>query len=151
MICCKNDNLKMNTDKAIDGKVKLSFKSFKLLKTKMSLFPLYDILNKEYPEKDLSIKQKEEFVSKIEKIDDTGKDLVYSLIQFYRIENENEKLSETLPYKGIRETTSEKGKEDLSWCFTDFPIKLRHILHTFIKMHVQSMEEEKLRQDRLIV
>jgi len=117
----------------------------------MSLFPLYDILNKEYPEKDLSIKQKEEFVSKIEKIDDTGKDLVYSLIQFYRIENENEKLSEALPYKGIRETTSEKGKEDLSWCFTDFPIKLRHILHTFIKMHVQSMEEEKLRQDRLIV
>lgn len=132
-------------------KIKLSFKSLKLLKTKMSLFPLYDMLNKEYPKKDLTVKQKEEFVSKIEKIDDTGRDLVYSLIQFYRIENEHEKLSDILPYKGIREVTSKKGKENLSWCFTDFPIKLRHILHTFIKMHVQSMEEEQSRQDRLIV
>lgn len=109
------------------------------------------MLNKEYPKKDLTVKQKEEFVTKIEKIDDTGRDLVYSLIQFYRIENEHEKLSDILPYKGIREVTSKKGKENLSWCFTDFPIKLRHILHTFIKMHVQSMEEEQSRQDRVIV
>ena len=128
----------------------MSFKSSKLLKTNMSVFPLYNTLNKEYPKKDLTIKQKEEFIAKIEKIDDTGRDLVYSLIQFYRIQNENEKLSEVLPYKGIREATSKKGKEDLTWCFTNFPIKLRHILYTFINIHVQSMEEEQSRQDRLI-
>ena len=110
----------------------------------MSNFPLYDSLNKDFPKKDLTVKEKEEFVSKIQDIDETGRDLVYALIQFYSIENEKKKLSEDLPYKGNRLVMS-KSKENLTWSFTDFPIKLRHILYKFIKMHNQSMEEEKLR------
>ena len=113
----------------------------------MSNFPLFDSLNKEIPKKDLTIKEKEEFVSKIQDIDATGRDLIYALIQFYHMGNGKEKLSDELPYKGKRFSLC-KGKEDLSWSFTDFPIPLRHILYKFIKIHTQSMEEEEERQKR---
>ena len=113
----------------------------------MSNFPLFDSLNKELPKKDLTIKEKEEFVSKIQDIDTIGKDLIYALIQIYYIGNGKEKLLNELPYKGKRCSLS-KGKEDLTWTLTDFPIPLRHILYKFIKIHTQSMEEEEERQKR---
>ena len=99
----------------------------------MSNFPLFDSLNKEIPKKDLTIKEKEEFVSKIQDIDTTGRDLIYALIQFYHMGNGKEKLSDELPYKGKRFSLC-KGKEDLTWSFTDFPIPLEidkhECLHT---------------------
>lgn len=115
----------------------------------MSNFPLYDSLNKDFPKKDLTIKEKEEFLNKIENIDDTGRDLVYALIQVYRIQNEKDLSLDVLPYKGIREQTS-KGKENVTWNFTVFPIKLRHILYKFIQMHTQSMEEDIIRRSTLL-
>ena len=127
----------------------MSFNKTLLLKIKMSNFPLYDSLNKNFPKKDLTVKEKEEFLNKIENIDEAGRDLVYALIQFYRIENEKELPSNVLPYKGIREETS-KGKENVTWNFTDFPIKLRHILYKFIQMHTQSMEEDTFRRSTLV-
>lgn len=114
----------------------------------MSNFPLYDSLNKDFSKKDLTVKEKEEFLNKIENIDETGRDLIYALIQFFHIENEKDFSSNVLPYKGIREETS-KGKENLTWTFTDFPIKLRHILYKFIQMHTQSMEEDTVRRSTL--
>jgi hypothetical protein len=110
----------------------------------MSNFPLYDNLVKNIPKKDLTIKQKEEFISKIQNIDDTGRDLVFALIQFYYIKNDNDKFIRSLPYKGISEEVS-KNTENLTWSFTDFPISLRHILYKFILIHLQSMEEERKR------
>jgi hypothetical protein len=115
----------------------------------MSNFPLYDNLVKDIPKKDLTVQQKEEFISKVQDIDSKGRDLIFALIQFYRIENEDDKSSEDLPYKGIREE-NEKGLKNLTWSFTDFPLKLRHILHKFILIHVQSMEEEQARNGHII-
>jgi hypothetical protein len=115
----------------------------------MSNFPLYDSLNKDFPKKDLTVKEKEEFLNKIENIDDTGRDLVYTLIQVYRSQNEKDISLDILPYKGIREEIS-KGKENVTWNFTDFPIKLRHILYKFIQMHTQSMEEDTVRRSTLL-
>lgn len=115
----------------------------------MSNFPLYDSLNKDFPKKDLTVKEKEEFLNKIENIDDTGRDLVYTLIQVYRSQNEKDISLDVLPYKGIREEIR-KGKENVTWNFTDFPIKLRHILYKFIQMHTQSMEEDTVRRSTLV-
>jgi hypothetical protein len=126
----------------------MSLKKTLLLKIKMSNFPLYDTLNKDFSKKDLTVKEKEEFLDKIENIDETGRDLVYALIRFYSNENEKDYSSDVLPYKGIR-TETIKGKENLTWTFTDFPIKLRHILYKFIKMHSQSMEEDTVRRSTL--
>ena len=115
----------------------------------MSNFPLYDNLVKDIPKKDITVQQKEEFISKAQVIDSKGRDLIFALIQFYRIENGDDQLSEDLPYKGVREQ-NEKGLENLTWSFTDFPIKLRHILYKFILIHVQSMEEEQARNGHII-
>ena len=43
----------------------MSFKKSLLLKINMSNFPLYDSLNKNFPKKDLTVKEKEEFMSMI--------------------------------------------------------------------------------------
>ena len=115
----------------------------------MIKFPLFDSLNKDIPKKDLTIKEKEEFVSKIQDIDTAGKDLIYALIQIYHIGNGKEKCLDELPYKGKKFSLC-KGKEDLTWSFTDFPIPLRHILYKFIKIHTQSMEEEEERQKKIM-
>lgn len=103
-------------------------------------FPLYDSLARDLPKKDLNVAEKEEFIEKVKKIDQNGRELVYALIQFYNIENCDEELSEDLPYGGSREEAS-KGKENLTWTLTDFPTKLRHILYKFVNMHIQNMEE----------
>ena len=115
----------------------------------MSSFPLFDSLNKDIPKKDLSIDEKEEFISKIQDIDNTGRDLVYALIQFYNISEENKPNSDELPYKGIKEEMS-KGLQNLTWTFTDFPIKLRHILYKFIKIHMQSVQEDQELRERIV-
>lgn len=112
-------------------------------------FPLFDSLNKDLPKKDLSINEKEEFINKIQDIDSTGRDLVYALIQFYSISEEKIENSDELPYKGIKEKTA-KGIHDLTWTFTDFPIKLRHILYKFIKIHTQSVEEDQELRKRIV-
>lgn len=113
----------------------------------MSNFPLYDNLIKDIPKKDLTIKQKEEFITKIKDIDNKGRDLIFALIQFYQIENrDNDENSEDLPYNGIRED-DEKGLENLTWSFTDLPVKLRYILYKFIIIHMQSMKEEQARNE----
>jgi hypothetical protein len=112
-------------------------------------FPLFDSLNKDLPKKDLSINEKEEFINKIQDIDTTGRDLVYALIQFYSISEEKIQNSDELPYKGIKEEMT-KGIQDLTWTFTDFPIKLRHILYKFIKIHTQSVEEDQELRKRIV-
>jgi len=112
----------------------------------MNSFPLYDSLVKDIPEKDLSVKQKEEFMDKIKSIDDNGRDLIYALIQFYNITNNDEKSEGKLPYGGIREDVK-KGKTNLTWNFTDLPQNLRHILYKFICLHIQSKKEEQVRPE----
>jgi len=115
----------------------------------MNNFPLYNNLSKDIPKKDLSVKEKQEFVNKIQNIDDIGRDLVYALIQFYIIDNEAIEIFNKVPYKGIIDNTI-VGKSNITWSFTDFPVKLRHILYKFIKMHTQNMEEEQSRIERLV-
>jgi len=107
-------------------------------------FPLYDSLTRDLPKKDLSVAKKEEFIEKVKKIDQNGRELVYALIQFFNIKNCEEERSDDLPYGGSREEAS-KVKDNLSWSLTDFPIKLRHILYKFVNMHIQNMEEQSKR------
>jgi hypothetical protein len=110
----------------------------------MTNFPLYDNLIKDISKKDLTVAQKEELVSKLNSIDDNGRDLVYALIQFYNIENIKERgddeYSEELPYEGTR-VEVKKQKENLTWSLSDFPLRLRHILYKFVNMHSQTMKE----------
>lgn len=103
-------------------------------------FPLYDSLNTNLPKKDLSVKQKEYFVNNVNNINISGKELIYVLIHTFYILNTDANTDE-VPFKGIKNPVR-TDKDNVSWNFTDFPIKLRHILYNFLTMHIKKMEEE---------
>jgi hypothetical protein len=99
-------------------------------KINMNAFPLYENLIKNTKKKDLTIKQKEYFISKINNIDDEGKKMVYVLVYIYKINN-NDDLNdgEEIPYRGVKENVGEL--ENISWNFNNFPNKLKQMLHNF--------------------
>lgn len=111
------------------------------LPTKMS-FPLYENLKQDLPKKDLTTAEKEQFMRIIRDIDEYGRDLMYVLIQCYRLEHTPECTS-TLPYKGT-EMASGDGSETSSiyWNFLEFPIPLRHILYKFIRLNQEKIAAE---------
>lgn len=108
----------------------------------MSNFPLYDSMISNLPKKAISAKQKKEFVDNIENLDKNARGLIYALIQVYfRENNKNSKLTAKLPYGGIREQ-NDTDNENLSWNFSDFPTKLKKILHKFVTMHMKNISSE---------
>jgi hypothetical protein len=114
----------------------------------MSGFPLYDNLIKDLPKKDLTPKQKTDFITNISNIDLTGQELIYALVQFYYL-CENSELSTNLPYKGIKE---QKDNElyNITWNLSDFPIKLRALLYKFMNMHLKTLQEEDTRNEQIL-
>ena len=115
----------------------------------MSGFPLYDKLITELPKKDMTVKEKEDFIKNIKIMNTTGHELVYALIHVYHTQackDDGEKI-EKLPYKGEQEGCNE-GCNTFGWVFTKFPIKLRHLLSSFAIMHIIKQKEEK---DRITI
>jgi len=110
----------------------------------MSGFPLYDNLIKDLPKKDLAVKEKEEFIKNIKRINMDGLELVYALILVYSGQNERKDKIRQVPYKGFKEE-DEKGSHTFSWVYTQFPIKLRHLLSRFVTIHLKKQEEEAKR------
>lgn len=54
---------------------------------------------------------------------------------------EDNTVNEQLPYKGQTVQTQDDTK-DISWVFSDFPIRLRHILHKFVILHEKTVTED---------
>jgi len=110
----------------------------------MSGFPLYDNLIKDLPKKDLSVKEKEEFIRNIKKVNIDGRELVYALVLVYSAQNDKDLESIQVPYNGSKE---EDGKESytFSWVYTQFPIKLRRLLSRFVAIHLKKQDEEEIR------
>ena len=102
-------------------------------------FPLYINLAKDLPSKDLTMKQKEDFLSKTRRIDDKGTELLYVLIRLFEKENTGSNTSD-LPYEG------KPRKNDLIFDLEKFPVSLKHILYKFLNLHCQRMEEDLNRE-----
>ena len=106
----------------------------------MSGFPLYDSLNKKNYKKDLTAKQKEEFIRNLNEADDNGTELVYALVQFYFLHNDTtDEVGNTLPYQGTKHEVT-KGVFNVTWDFSKFPVKLRQILYNFLQLHIKNLE-----------
>ena len=99
-------------------------------------FPLFASLDNNIPNKDLTAKQKQEYIDSVNNIDISGKELLYALIMVFYITTENIHSTDHLPYKG------KNSNGNITWVFSDFPIRLRHILYKFIKLHEKKMIEE---------
>ena len=103
----------------------------------MDDFPLYNTLIKDLPKKDLSLKQKKDFIHKTESIDTQGGELVYALIRAYQILNQEETLEEKLPFEGQK-----LPGNDLEFNISKIPIQLRQLLYKFLCLHIKSMHEQ---------
>ena len=101
-------------------------------------FPLYDSLKKGISKKELTEKQKNLFIKKINTIDFFGHEMVYVLIQNYYFKNETE-TKDKIPYKG------QILKKNITWNLENLPLKLQKILYKFLNMHVKRMKEDKYR------
>ena len=107
----------------------------------MSSFPLYDNLKKDIPKKDLTIKQKEELINVVLKMDDNTKEIIYVLIQYYNSECNTSKYSDDIPFNAIKKENSATDC-DVSWSLTDIPIPLRQMLYKFMLADMKSKAEE---------
>lgn len=102
-------------------------------------FPLYNNLNKNIPKKDLSVKQKEEFIEKINNIDDENtKELIYVLIQYHA--EKNKETYENIVYNGTKEPIG--TNYNITWNFLEFPVPLKHILYNFVCHYYKPEGEE---------
>ena len=93
----------------------------------MDDFPLYNTLSKNLPKKDLSLKQKKDFITKIEDINTQGSELIYALIRAYQILNQGDTPNEKLPFEG-----QIINENNLEFNISKIPIELRQILYKFL-------------------
>lgn len=105
------------------------------------MFPLYNSLNKNIPNKNLTITQKNEFIKKIETIDNEGHSLIFALIKSYY--NDEEKDNSQIPYQG------KVINNNIEYNLSDLPAKLQQILYKFISLHISRMEEASQSQAEL--
>ena len=106
----------------------------------MANFPLYDNLNVNLKNKDLLVREKTDFITKINKIDHDGIELIYALIKVHYIKNKEDQDQEyALPYEG------KYVEGDMKFDLDNFPTDLKQILYKFIDRHMKKMEEDKQR------
>lgn len=108
-------------------------------------FPLYNTLEKKVTKKsDIKIVEKKECIEMISRLDKNGKEILIILIYLY-YKNNNQKYIEVIPYEG--EYIQKNNTIDIEWNMNKFPIKLKHILYEFLKMHINSMDIIKQKEN----
>ena len=109
----------------------------------MSNFPLYTSVSTGILEKDLTVKQKEDFVLKTSVMDKEGHELIYALMRVFFLEHEPSSPFNVL-YGG------KHVNNNIVFDMDNIPLKLRQILYKFIKIHVKKIkEDEKLAKGRI--
>jgi len=105
------------------------------------MFPLYNSLNKNIPNKNLTITQKNEFINRVNNLDNEGHSLIFALIKCYY--NDEEKDNSQIPYEG------KATNNNIEYNLSDLPSKLQQILYKFISLHISRMEEASQSQSEL--
>lgn len=109
----------------------------------MTIFPLYDNLLKEVgiKKRDITIKQKKEFIEKIESSTDQNFfDTIYIIIRLFYIDETSDTICE-IPYNGINkryhidDNNGKTNGNDIDFDIEKLPIILRHIIYKFIIMY----------------
>ena len=99
-------------------------------------FPLYNNLESEIDESfdtiDLTTRQKTKLLKAITEMDTQGAELVYALIKVYYLKH-TQNTDFDLPYNGKYEN------DCVYFNINDIPFRLKHILLSFINLHLKSM------------
>jgi hypothetical protein len=102
----------------------------------------YNSLINNISTKDLNLLQKKDFIKKVERLDQEGRELFFFLIHCYSEQHSTKKKKKkyVCPYNG------QQSKNSLAYNLLDFPNELKQLLYRFISMHIQKMEEENDRR-----
>ena len=112
----------------------------------MSNFPLYDDLKKSAKTKNLSVKNRKEFIKNVSELDKNGHELLYALIKSHYISTTGVRDSTMLPYD------AKLVEGNMEFDFNLFPNILKHILYTFTSKHKQKMlEDEQYDSNRMSI
>jgi hypothetical protein len=105
---------------------------------------LYENLSKSIKkkDKDLTIKQKDEFILNINRIDQEGIDLIYTLIKFYEKDTKNVMVDIT------KQKCSEYNILNIEYDLDSLPNDLKQILYKFLQLHINKMLEESIKEQR---
>ena len=112
-------------------------------------FPLYDSLSKDLPKVEMNNTIKEEVINMINKLDQNGMNLLYVIIIIFSKKNQTKAVIESiennkLVFKGKKDVNSDMTC-NFKWNFNDLPVKLKYIIHKFLKLHLSTMQEEQNR------
>jgi hypothetical protein len=113
----------------------------------MNTFPLYETLLRDTVNKDLTNKQKDLLLERIQGLDPSGKELTYALIKAYF---ERCEKKDGVGYLFDCEIKTLEGLSDITWDLTKLPPRLRQILFKFTEMNQQRQTELKLLVDEQI-
>jgi hypothetical protein len=102
--------------------------------------PLYESLVTNTTDKPILMKNKKKLIELISSMDETGKELVFVLVKYHSMKNEEE---QTNIYKCQVDTSNELS--DLRWDLTDIPNKLQQILFKFAEKEHRNRMEIKTR------
>lgn len=110
---------------------------------------LYENLSKSIKkkDKDLTIKQKEEFILNINRIDQEGIDLIYALIKFYEKDTKNV-VTEITKQNGTKDWELNFDYLTMDYDLDLFPNDLKQILFKFLQLHINKMLEESIKEQR---
>jgi len=102
-------------------------------------FPLFCHLKSELDEeiKTLSLTQKIELVEKIKDLDEQGCSLVYALVRYYQI-NEDNCSAIDVPFN------MKKTKQGYRFCIEDLPPLLQNLINRFVDIHLNSQKERNV-------
>jgi len=113
----------------------------------MNTFPLYETLLKETVNKDLTNKQKDVLLERIQTLDLSGKELTYALIKSYF---ERCEKKDAIGYLFDCEINTVDGLSDFTWDFVKLPPRLKQILFKFTEMNQKRQAELKMLVDEQI-
>jgi len=102
-----------------------------------TLFPLYNNLSKDVKKRDITIKQKEEFMQKISEMqsvgDTNGFELLYVLIKVHYLQTQT-------PLE-LKVLNSKKELKNIEFNLDELPNDLKQILYKFVVLHSQKVNE----------
>ena len=112
-------------------------------------FPLYDNLSKDIPKIEMNTSTKEDVITMINSLDQNGMNLLYVIIIIFAKKNQTKAVIDCIEnnkivFKGKKDVNSDMTC-NFKWNFNDLPIKLKYIIHKFLKLHLSTMLEEKNR------
>jgi len=113
----------------------------------MNTFPLYETLLRDTANKELTNKQKEVLLERIQTLDLSGKELTYALIKSYF---ERCEKKDGVGYLFDCEINTVDGLSDFTWDLVKLPPRLKQILFKFTEMNQQRQTELKVLVDEQI-